>query len=391
MSKFLVVFILLSGSALKAQNLDLIRINGYEVYWPGTQGRGDYFSSSANPHFERRISNNPDRGSLTGGFPFDPQFLMGLGMMVEDLSQDEVDGLLGKYARQIDSVAFVRAAVYRAAKDGGFLKLFKSFLEDDGYLNGGNTGYYSRPQAMSSPGLLIFREPSLVTSGAGHLSLDRELLNANVLFHEMLHYALDKIDHYTSETIGWDDHSSFSPIETRFRIVQTLKAGRPALLASDIIPRALDRYNIGGPRRIQHPHLGYYSQTNPEPAFLDEVAEYVLWPNFEANYVEAAMLFNLMSSRRYPPCPSDRQVYEDDDLLDLAYMHALNARLIVDSVKISKFLARKHSKPSFEMYRSKSFQKLFDEYRAKLFEFQNTPAALGLKESGKLILKDLLN
>jgi hypothetical protein len=286
----------------------------------------------------------------------------------------------------------MRAALTMTLKDSGFFKLFKAFLEDRGQLIAGQTGYYSRPQSqLSSPAIIVFGSPESVTSGAGHLALPKELLNSNVIFHEVLHYALDKIDHYTSETVGWDDHASFDPIETRFRIVQTLKAGISPLMASSNIGRALDRYALDDwASRIDHPHLTYYFQQNPSPTLLDEVANYLQRPDFDKKYVDAAMIWNLMSSSRYPDCPPEKRIYEDEDLRDLAYAHALNARLIIDATQMAQMLGDRYGLAPFEIYPTEEFQYLFDEYRKALLQSQTSSEPEGLKMSSQRILRDLM-
>jgi len=357
--------------SINAQTLDSIQINGHLVRWPGKAERGDYFPAQARPHFDRTIPNNPLKGILSGGFSFDPKFITELGMLLDITSDSEIQELLERFNSQIDQNIFVLDALVTTLKDRKFFQIFEAFLRDQGTLVGEDSGYYSRPQVEDKiPRITVFGSAASVTSGAGHPSLNKTLLNANVIFHEVFHYALDKIDHYASETSGWDDHSSFDPIETRFRIVQTIKAGRSPLLASSIVPVALDRYNLDAPEdAVEHRYLTYFSQESPSSQLLAEVGELVMRPDFDTKYVEAAMLWNIMASARYPECPDNQRVYEDEDLRDLAYLHALNARLIIKAIGIASALARKHSTTIDKIYSSAEFQTRFDQYRESLARF----------------------
>lgn len=372
-----------------AQELDLIEINGHRVYWPGKTERGDYFPAVQNSHFQRIMPNNISKGTLSGGLSFEPGFLVELGLMLESPTPSEVSHLLHRFQHQIDQNEFLQDSLKLALRDKEFFRMLESFFMDQGHLVAGSTGYYSRPQGeWSKPSIIVFGSPASVTSGAGHLSLNRVLLNANVIFHELLHYALDKIDHYTSETPGWDDHASFEPVETRFRIVQTIKAGHSPLLASSTVGRALDRYYGDDPSlRITHPHLGYYHQENPSPELLDEVGDFLQRPDFDKKYVEAAMVWNLMSSQRYPDCPPERMIYQDDDLRDLAYAHALNARLMMDAIQLAKTLGRDYGLPTFKIYPSQEFQRRFDLYRKALAQTQQAATPMGLKMAGQQALR----
>jgi len=390
MFSFLMGVNILSKNSLEAQPLDLIEINGYSVFWPGQMERGDYFA--AGTHFKRRILNNDQKGRLSGEFSFDPQFLTTLGLMLDEPTPHEIQSLIQAHSSQIDENYFVRRAVELAAKDRKFFQLFEAFLKDGGTLVGEDTGFYQRPQSNAEhPKIIVFGSPELVSSGAGHLALASELLNANVVFHELLHYALDKIDHYTSETSGWDDHASFEAIETRFRIIQTLKTGLSPLLAARNVVQALDRYNIEDKgQNVDHPELTYYYQPNPSPLLLDRVGEILQRPDFDTKYVEASMLWNLMSSHRYPPCAPERQVYDDDDLKDLAYLHAFNARLLIDSIRIAHELARRRQVNASEVYGTTEFQTLFDRYRNQLAESQKASHPESLRAAGIKIVTSLL-
>ena len=254
---------------------------------------------------------------ITGGFPSPLSLTVGYGTRARFPSAGVADALIRAHSAQIDPL--LEPGVREIAEDKYVLRALRSYLSTD----------HGRFVATASGGHYDGASPPTIEVGTSGGALDTRV----TLFHELLHYVFDRSDSVLAEasSSGGADHPAIEALQTKFTIIELIRAGQPPLDAS--IESAFGRFLAGSADRFP---LMRDAITRDDPGALTAA----VGSGFVTTVVSSGLLGEA-SSLGFLPGASSSYVMMPDQFRDLAFVWAQCAVIVRRAMVRAAAIARR--------------------------------------------------
>lgn len=247
---------------------DTIKHNQGNVYhWNAIQNN-DYL-----PRTNQILKQNIEPNDLvTGGFDEDLKLFSNFGTYTLKTNQKDIEELIKRHSNQIHKK--IEPNLNNLLKDHYLFVSFKQFFEDGGRIN------------IWSSGGKYDRNPLALNIGV----YDSKNVE-DILFHELLHYVLDKKDLNLTKVYDTSgaDHKLISPLEERFQIIRSINKG---IIPSNLqLNSGLNGFTLDG-------KIGNRINSLIENQNLIELRDYINSDEFKKGYVRSSMTSVLSSNER---------------------------------------------------------------------------------------------
>jgi hypothetical protein len=190
---------------------------------------------------------------------------------------------------------------------------------------------------------------------------ENELGIATLIYHEALHYTLDKMDNVLTEMRegGGVDHNLIIPLENRFQILQLIDAGEvPTKDLSTQDGLALTRFsNDGLTGKTKAGRVGETINQFVNANGRAALQTYINSDEFYRNYVRGGMIPTLNHDYNY----QNEDFFLDSGIInDIAFTHAINAALIREAYRIALAVPGGSITAAF---RTQEFQIRFNDFK----------------------------
>jgi len=194
---------------------------------PGLREGATAFGATGATLSQTRAATRKKDRPITGGFAEPLSLEAGFGLRAEASDAAEVRGVIAAAGSRVP--AALAGPLAQVARDRFYLCALRSFLEKDG-------GRFEYP----GHGRYDYKSPPTITIGDEGVEKTR-----STLFHELLHYVLDRMDAEVAEGVdsGGADHPLILALETRFQIVEMIRSGRPPV--DDSVSRTFGEFIKG--------------------------------------------------------------------------------------------------------------------------------------------------
>ncbi len=309
---------------------------------------------------------------ISGGFNQDPRFFSHLGMYVDITPEDKINTLLEQFKGNIDNQLL--PTLQSLLRDNPSYIILEHFLKEGGEIialpgSSGHGRYTS--------------DPLVILVGIGGSSSDTE----KTLYHESLHYAFDKMDSILSEShdFGGADHDVIKPLDDRLRIIQQTNEGQ--------IP-IYDENNHGLYGFTIHGKIGEFINGYIDNNDLDGLKDYInsYMFQFQRGYVKSSMISPLSSKAHYDEHPEEREGryrLTDGQIIDIAFLNAINGAIIQQAINIGISIANEKSIKITEAFETKEFQDKFQKFISQFATELENPSIQPYTVASKIFIEDL--
>jgi hypothetical protein len=320
-----------------------------------------------------KTSTRPERVA-TGGFGVDLKIFYSFGTFTQPLvSSGDIKKMLGRNSARVSNIELFRNQIIESAQDPFVFAVIKSFLDGRGRLLAANTGGHYRdvpvagdPEKALIINVGLMHEIPKPNTEPKYLS---ESAIRETLVHEMLHYALDKIDAPISETRDMRglDHFLIEALQDRFTFFDLIRQGKYPL-------------EVGVPT-LQSWRQFHKGESIETPEFVK---------SFVDGQMESPIRYSKFDAERFlkemPEYP--RAPLTDSQLAEVEFLWAYNAVLIRSAALFAK--SRKPQKPQ-DAFKDKETRKQFFSFAAEFAKALETEKVEALIVTSERLLTGLSN
>lgn len=335
----------------ESQKEVVVHSSGSRWSWEALSN-GDYTPRS-NEIFNELETNTSS--NVSGGFNREPKIFSQLGTYINQIPEKQINTLVEKFKNRIDKNDRLLTALQSLLKDNSSYIIIEQFLNDGG-----------RIEAWSHSGRYT-PNPLVLAVGIDGSNFDVEA----TLYHESLHYAFDKMNSILSESpdTGGADHCVISPLEDRLRIIQQIRNKQVPLF---------DENNSGLYGFTTDGKIGDKIKNYIDNNDLNGLESYINSENFQRGYVRSSMTMPLSSNDYYDQHPEDRERkyrLTDGQIIDIAFLNAINGAIIQQSVNIGISIANRNSIRITKSFETAEFQNEFQKFLSQYTKRLENPNA----------------